>query len=246
MLDELGRGVIGGDVDNPSSTSSLNIDSLEDALRVAHAFPVRHRDPCDDLCRARRPVAAFLLFNFCVERILESLCLQFISAEGDSLRQSGEGILRIRRALHERDWATVERLVGELEAAGRAVHSAVTSELHAAHSHVENWRVVDALTRGLVNGGVRACDDGGVDVSGVATRELLAAVALSESVGHQSQVADSMTATARHVIDMRNCVLHGDWAGARSAVQVRQLIVGQLGCRFREVAACVIGVAGVQ
>ena len=33
------------------------------------------------------------------------------------------------------------------------------------------------------------------------------------------QVADQMTRAARLVIDMRNCVIHADWHGARSAAQ---------------------------
>jgi hypothetical protein len=40
LADELGRGVIGADVNDPAATAQPNVDSLADAVHLANKFPV--------------------------------------------------------------------------------------------------------------------------------------------------------------------------------------------------------------
>ncbi len=49
-------------------------------------------------------------------------------------------------------------------------------------------QVIDAITRGLIKGCVKLSEDGSVDVAAILTRDLVAAVGLSESLGRQSEV----------------------------------------------------------
>jgi hypothetical protein len=58
-------------------------------------------------------------------------------------------------------------------------------------------QVVDAITRGLIKGSVHLSEEGSVDVASILTRDLVAAVGFSESLGRQSEVCALMCAAVR-------------------------------------------------